>query len=323
MRRYGLTAVRVVVSLGLIALLLQRISAQEAAALLRAGLQNWPLLLVATALPGLGQLIGGVRWRSLLGGLGVRPLLRRLVEALLVGSFFNTFLPSTIGGDVVRGWWVQDDVGSVTRSLTVVALDRLIGLLAFCAVGLVAAALVPSILRDVPAIWTVAAAAAFGLAVLALAMHPVAGPRLAGPLFAAPVLRRLRDKAKQAGGVLVELRTARARLAVSFALGVALQLNVIAQYLVLAAALEVGIDLWTLAVLVPIVNLIALLPVSINGFGVREASLAALGAPFGLGVAEAVLLAYAWVFFALVYGLIGGALYLRGRPNLPPAPAAP
>lgn len=311
-RRHGMTALRVAVSVGLILLLVGKVAPADAAAMLRAGLANWPLLLVATALPALGFAIIALRWRALLVGLGVRTALRALAAASLVGAFFNTFLPSTIGGDVMRAWWVRDEVGSATRSLTVVALDRLIGLLAFCAVGVAAAALVPSIVHDTPAFWIVVAFAAGGLAVLALATHPAA-PRLVRPLFDAPVLRRVRDKAVQAGEALAGLRRARARLGASFALGVVLQLNVIAQFLVLAAAFETGISLWALAVLVPIVNLITLLPVSINGLGVREGALAALGAPFGLAVEEAVLLAYAWVIFSLTYALIGGVIYLRGR----------
>jgi len=263
-----------------------------------------------------------VRWRILLGGLNVRPRLRRLLAATLVGSFFNLFLPSTIGGDVMRGWWVRDVVGSATRSLTVVGLDRLIGLLAFCAVGLVAAAFVPSVARDAPVIWVEAGAIPLALAILALATHPAVG-RLAQPLFARLPLSRVRDKARQASEALVGLRRARARLALSFGWGVVLQLNVIAHFLILAAALEVGISLWALAVLIPIVNLITLLPVSINGFGVREAALATLGAPFGLSLEGAVLLAYAWVLFAMGWGLVGGVIYLCNRTKPPPACEAP
>jgi uncharacterized protein (TIRG00374 family) len=317
LKRRLLTVLRVTISLGLLLFLVRQVSPEQAMAVLRASASNGPLLFVAAALPGLGAIITALRWRVLLGGLNLHPAVRGLLEATLVGSFFNTFLPSTIGGDVMRAWWVREEVGSAAQSLTVVALDRLIGLLAFCVVGLLAALLVPSILRDAPAIWIVAGAALVGFGMLLVAIHP-ATPRLARPLFDAPVLRRVRDKAKQAGQALGGLRRARSRFATSFAIGILLQLNVIAQFLILAAALEVGIDLWHLAVLVPVVNLITLLPVSINGFGVREGALAALGAPFGLSVAGAVLLAYAWVVFALLWGLIGGLVYLRGRPDVLP-----
>jgi glycosyltransferase 2 family protein len=320
-KRCVLTLLRVAISLGLILFLVRQVSPNEVMAILRASAANWPLLLVVAALPGLGAVITAVRWRVLLGGLGVHPSLKSLLEATLVGSFFNTFLPSTIGGDVMRGWWIREEVGSATQSLTVVALDRLIGLLAFCVVGLLAAALVPSILHDAPAVWIVAAGAVVGLAALLGATQP-ATQRMVRPLFDVPILRRIRDKAKQAAQTLVSLRRARSRVVMSFAIGILLQLNVIAQFLILAATLELGIDLWQLAVLVPIVNLITLLPVSINGFGVREAALAALGGPFGLSVGGAVLLAYAWVVFALLWGLVGGLVYLRGRPDVLPVASA-
>ena len=67
------------------------------------------------------------RWRLLLERQGYDAPLRRLSASYLVATFFNNFLPSNIGGDVVR---VRDSsrlTGSTTASLAVVAIDRILG----------------------------------------------------------------------------------------------------------------------------------------------------------------------------------------------------
>src|SRR5207344_3120035 len=68
------------------------------------------------------------RWRLLLAVQGFPASLRALTASYLIATFFNNFLPSNIGGDVVR---VRDSsklTGSTTTSLAVVAIDRILGL---------------------------------------------------------------------------------------------------------------------------------------------------------------------------------------------------
>ena len=121
--------IRFAVSAGLIYLILLQTSLAEIAGLVEQSLERWPVLLVALLLPGIGVGISALRWGVLLNGLGARPRLRSLYYAILVGTFFNQVLPSTIGGDVARGLLLQRSIGSATLSLAVVGLDRLIGVL--------------------------------------------------------------------------------------------------------------------------------------------------------------------------------------------------
>src|SRR5262245_2427584 len=67
------------------------------------------------------------RWRLLLETQGYQAPLGPLSASYLVASFFNNFLPSNIGGDVIR---VRDSsrlTGSTATSLAVVAIDRILG----------------------------------------------------------------------------------------------------------------------------------------------------------------------------------------------------
>ena len=126
MKRGAFLAAKIGVSL---ALLIYLLSTTDLSALERR-VRSGDVLLFATAV----VLYGGMlalstwRWRLLLHALGFPARLRDLTSSYLVATFFNNFLPSNIGGDVVR---VRDSsklTGSTAASLAVVAVDRILGL---------------------------------------------------------------------------------------------------------------------------------------------------------------------------------------------------
>src|SRR5688500_13251004 len=72
------------------------------------------------------------RWKLLLHTQGYRATMTHLSGSYLVATFFNNFLPSNIGGDVIR---VRDSsrlTGSTTTSVAVVIIDRMLGFGALC-----------------------------------------------------------------------------------------------------------------------------------------------------------------------------------------------
>ena len=78
------------------------------------------------------------RWQRLLRGAGAeRPGFGRLVELYFVGNFFNAFLPSGFGGDVVRAFEVTREIPADVASGTVF-LDRLTGLMVLFVLSLIA-----------------------------------------------------------------------------------------------------------------------------------------------------------------------------------------
>ena len=185
---------RVAASAALISFILQRTSISEIGSVLGQTLDRWPLLAIAAGLPIFGMLFAVLRWRVLLGGVGVQPRLRSLYGAMLVGSFFNFFLPSTIGGDLARSWWIRRNLGSGTLSLTVVVVDRLIGLVGICTVGLVAATLHPSLVGGLVDLWAIALVVGT-IPVVLVALYHAVKATAGGWVFALPGLRHFRDKA--------------------------------------------------------------------------------------------------------------------------------
>ena len=310
--------IKVMVSVALVWLVLRLASLDELAAAYHSIVARWPYLVISVALVGLTVFAAIWRWRVLLATFGRRIRWSDLLGALLVGSFFNQFLPSTIGGDVVRGWWIREDLDSATQSVTIVALDRFFGVLGMCALGIVAAVVEPDIVARLPEFWVVEILVGLGCVVLLALLRPES-VAFARRVLASPIFGRLREKAMIVYRGLKVMMHARGALAGAFFLSVLIQCFIVAQYLVFSFALALSINVWELAILVMVVTLVTWLPLTINGIGLRELTLATLGGALGLQTADAIALGWLFVLFSWPVSLAGGAVYLMSGRGGPPS----
>lgn len=303
-RRILSTVLRLAVSIALIAWLLRRTDFREVAAALRSA--DLRLVLAAALLIPLGYLCSVLRWRALLRSQGGDAPLSFLVRSLMTGIFFNNLLPSTIGGDAVRAWDTsRAGVGRAT-AVAIVLVDRFVGLLAlvlFAAVGLLISGRLTERVPDLYG-WVLGGAAVMGLIAALLFLPSRRAPALlAGvlPGKAAAALFAFQGK----GRVLV----------VAFAWSIGLQALVVLNAWTLARALHVPIPLPYFFLIMPVALFAMMLPVSINGIGVRENAYAFFFAAFGVAAAAGV--AVAWLDYGLILlqALAGGAVYAWGRPS--------
>src|SRR5690348_11694815 len=126
-RALVVSAIKVVVSIGLLWLLFSRV---DVARLWSAARQASPAWLAGALLLYFTMIIASaVRWDVLLRAQHVRLPFSFLTQSFLVATFFNNFLPSNIGGDVIRISDTAKPAGSKTLATTVVLIDRGLGLL--------------------------------------------------------------------------------------------------------------------------------------------------------------------------------------------------
>jgi glycosyltransferase 2 family protein len=303
-----------VASLALLWFVLQQTSSTALLASFQNAADRWPYLAFGVVVLVLTVLSSVSRWRVLLSSLGRSPRWRALFSAFMVGAFFNQFLPSTIGGDIVRGWWLREDVKSGALSIAVVAVDRFFGLIGLCALGLAAAAIQPDAVRRLPAFWIVVGMVCAGCLGFWILTRPITA-NFARTLSFFPLVDRVQEKAQVAYRGLRTLSQSRQTLLEALGLSLIVQFLIVAQYLVLSTALGLSINLWELAVLVPIVTVITWLPVTINGIGLREVSLVALSNNFGMVPSEAIALAWLFLLYTLPPGILGAAIYAIGKPK--------
>ena len=303
------TLIKIVITVAGIAFVISQVDLAEVGRTLLNADPGW--LLVTFLLINASLVLRAYRWQLLLRGLGVSIPFRRLVALYFVGNFFNAFLPTSFGGDVMRVVEVTRDVEPRVAAGTVI-VDRLTGLLMLFVMALLALPFrpenfPPELLRLV-----------IGVSVLGLLVGAI--------LLEGSLLRRsgrwLPSKLSPVGegpiARVLQAVNATGWRAVGGALLVSLVFNLIltSWWWTAARALNYTIPFTFFLLVIPILSISLLVP-AIGGFGPREAvatvlfdgtvvaqGMAAL--PDGTGFALSALV----YFLQRLSGLLGGPVYL-------------
>lgn len=298
---------RLAVAAGIIAFLLARTGVDRLAEVVadaRPGLLGAAFAVIAG-----GIVVSALRWQVFLRRLGFMQRLGTLVRLYMTGTFFNTFLPTGVGGDVYKALRLRGKPAPFGAALGSAVLERVAGLVGLALIGLLAAG-VRLGGGDTGAV--VVAAGAVSLGMLGAFAFAVGSPW--GPALAFGLVRRVPGlgRAELALRALIEaVRHPRALLA-GVGLGLVFQGLVVAFHRLIADALHIDVATGAVACVVVLASVATLLPVTVNGMGVREAvyvwALGSYGVPgdvalaFGLGILALLLAA----------GAVGGLVYLAG-----------
>jgi uncharacterized protein (TIRG00374 family) len=322
-RSAAAVVLRMAISAVLIAWLLRRTDFAEVGRAFRAA--DFRLVGLAVLLVPLGYLTSVFRWRLLLRAQGGDAPLSFLLQSLMVGIFFNNLLPSTIGGDAVRAWDTARAGVNRATAVAVIVVDRFVGLLAlilFAAAGLL---LSGRIVSHVPALalWVWAGVAGMGLAAVVLFLPSRRAPALLarlGTIFSRRLPGRFGSLPGKIASALFAFQGQGSVLLRAFGWSLALQAVVVLNAWVLARALGVPIPLADFFLIVPLALFLMMLPVSINGIGVRENAYAFFFRAFG--VAASLGVAVAWLDYGIILlqAVAGGMVYALLRARTAPLP---
>jgi hypothetical protein len=315
MKRSALLFAKVGVSLALLALLFSRTDRAALAQRVRGA--DTLLLAGAVALYGVMLVISTWRWRLLLAAQGHQAPIGHLSASYLVATFFNNFLPSNIGGDLIR---VRDSsrlTGSTTTALAIVAIDRIVGL------GALYVLAVGAYLAGGPDVRGLTGARAAMLS-LGLFFSTLAyvffRPGTAGRMMELSRLVRVGWAREQFETVQAAVHVYRRELAAvwtAFAGSVALQAVVVWYYFAVAHALHIELPLSACFLMVPLCTLVQTIPVSFNGWGIREGVFVHYFRQIGLPTDSA--LAFSLVGAGLIVLLsLSGAVVWTTRSATPP-----
>jgi hypothetical protein len=293
---------RVILSLGTLAFLLRTVGWREVWAVVADA--DIGLLAIAWLAFLLGIFIRALRWRALLHGLGLCLPFKQLISLYLVGGFFNTFLPSGFGGDVIRVLEITHDTRDIAAAGTVL-LDRLTGILSLMALGVLMLPFVP----DLPSwlVWTLAGVSGAGL---------LAGFLVLEGRWLRKISAYLPGPFSLVGqGKLAQIYaavTGCGRRAIIQALVFSTVFNVIniGIYWLCGRAVGIPIGLRFYFIATPLLSLSLLLPISVGGLGVRDWVAKALFDAVGVLEQQSVAMSLSVYAVTALAGLVGGALYL-------------
>jgi uncharacterized protein (TIRG00374 family) len=308
-------ALKVAVSLGLIAYLLSRVEMNDLVEAMRSASTNYLYLLVALGLYFGAIAVGAFKWQILLRAQGIRVPLSNLLSFTFVGLFFGNFLPTNVGGDLVRGYDLARHTLLPAETAVSVIVDRMLGLIAFVFVAVVMALLVIYTAGQA-ALSEVAALAALAFLALCAIFALMLSDRLRAQvrrLFAAPLLSRLTPMYDSLSRALSSYRRSYGTLAVSFCISIlVLTIGSVVNYLI-SLALGGGISLLHIFLFTPLITFVLLVPISIGGIGLNQSAYVFF---FNLvGVPEQKSLAISLIMQAIIIlaSLPGGVLWWRKR----------
>jgi glycosyltransferase 2 family protein len=309
-----MTAAKIVVSLLLLAFLFSRIDAGHIWTGARHASLPW--LVAALIVWTLNIAASTWRWHLLLAAQDVRLPRRRLFGSFLVANFFNNFLPSNIGGDVIRIRDTAAAAQSTTLAATVVLVDRGLGLMGLVLISAMGASVAVSLHgQGVLPIWPAWLWCGF-FASAAVAVPAMYSPEGLGRLLRPLTFFHPEWIGRQIEHLTVTLGRFREKpssLIGCFGGAVVVQALVVAFYVTVVHALDIPVTASDLAVIVPLSIIVQMLPVSLNGFGVREATFSFYFARVGLPVESAILLSLVAAGITMVHSLSGAAVYITRR----------
>ena len=308
---------RLAVALGLTAFILWKSDPRAAGQALATA--DWRWVGAAIALVFVDRALMAWRWLLLLRPVaaGAALTLAPVLRIFFVSTFVGTFLPASVGGDAVRAVSLSRQGVAMADSVASVLVDRVFGTLSILLVAALAVWFAPDGVPTWLAPGTVALAAIAGAGVAIGLFHPGA-ERLTGAL-----LRRLASgKLLKAGTNLLRSlrRYAHAQGALAGVLGgsIAVQLLRITQAWLLGLALGIAPGFTAYLVYIPVILLVMLLPITINGIGTSQAAFVWLFAASGVEAADAFALSVLFLALGTIGNLPGGLLYavggLHGRP---------
>ena len=268
MKRTVLLVAKIAVSVGLLAYLLSTTDLDALNRRVRGG--DTVLLVGAVAIYTLILAVSTWRWRLLLKAQGFPAPLRRLSASYLVATFFNNFLPSNIGGDVIRVRDSSQITGSTTTSVAVVAIDRILGLGALYLLAATAFATGGPDLRRLAG--ALPALIALGLVFSGLA-YVFFRPGVARRFVARSGLSSFGWAQRRFEIVQAAVHVYRRQMAAvwtALAASVVLQALVVWYYYAVARSLRIALPLGACFLIVPLCSLVQTVPVSFNGWGLRE-----------------------------------------------------
>ena len=267
-------------------------------------------LLVAIALVFVDRALMAWRWFELLRPIepGRLPPFGRILQIFFVSTFVGTFLPGSIGGDAVRAYSLSRHGVAPEDSLVSVMLDRMLGVLSLLLMALGSLLLA----RDLAANVGLVLALVFTAAVCALAAGLIFSPWV--ETLAVGLLARLPwARARRLGEAVVSATRRysayRASLMLVLVGSLGVQVLRIIQAWYLGLALGVTQPLTTYFAFVPLILLIMLLPITINGIGTSQAAFVWLFGLAGTPDAQAFALSVLFVALGVVGNLPGAALY--------------
>ncbi len=299
---------RLALSIGLLGWLFTKIDWKEIIAAVRGA--DAALLWWSFGIYCLINIILFVRWYILMLAMGLKASVGWVFRYFFIGLFCNLFLPTSIGGDVIKAIGLSGRVGQKPKVFASIVLDRLSGFAGLVLVALLAYSISTRIVDAPSVVVPIAILAVGSLVIGGMLFHVPTYTFFCSVFKPFPRLHKaLMDMHADVMLMKGKKRTAWGCVAIS---GV-IQVMGAYMYYLIALALHLKIRQLYFIIFAPIVGTVTMLP-SLGGLGVREVGWVYFLGKVGVGRELAVGISLISFFFIIIIGLVGGIVYVSTAP---------
>ena len=300
--------IKIVISLLLIGFLFYKTDI----ALLRDIIFNADPFFVASAfvLYFITQVLSTYRWSILLHPDKFNLSYWRLLSFYFVGMFFNNFMPTTVGGDLMRCYYLFKESGKGGASVASVFVERYSGLSGMVFLLIVSTVIGYPLIKATPV---------FKISLLFISVYIIVSifiwsrrpHEVLVNILDILSLVRLKERIESFTNALMEYRSTPKVLLKVLLLSIIIQMISIIIFYQLSEGLSLGLPLIFFFIFVPLAMMVALVPLTIAGLGVREGAFVYLFSTIGQSSAHALSLSMLWFSMIVVVSLWGGIEYIR------------
>jgi uncharacterized protein (TIRG00374 family) len=257
-------------------------------------------------------LIISLRWKVLLDAHAIHVPFNKTVAFYLVGFFFNNFLPTVIGLDIIRAVYVSNTYGKRTECFASVISEKVIGILGILLLGIFFLPLF--IVKDRFIIYIFSGLLLLAILFLAgIFFFPKRG-RLRGIswLFKPRILKSLKERLSRLYDALYYYKDRRFILFQTLVLSVVYQIILISIFFFIGRSLSVTIPYYYYLAFIPVINIGSMIPLTPNGIGIRESLCVYLFGLAGVDSSNSILLSILFFGIALLVSLAGAGIFIFG-----------
>jgi len=304
-----LLLVRIIISVSLIVFLVKTQFKDIRSALEIIKSVNKPLLILSLSTHIFGIWITAVRWNTLLGTQKVKLGTTTLTLTVLIGFFFNNFLPTSIGGDVFRTYDAAKKANiPIETSASIIIVERFSGIISASTYAIIALFLGFTAIGNQSFIIPVIIFFITCIIIAFIILNPSI-LRLNKLINKIKFLKKVKQKLANIYFTFLSFKKFKWVLVRVMIYSFLLQFAVILNYFLAAKSLGINLNLTAFIFIVPVVTIIAMVPISIGGIGIRENTLVFIMTAMGVGSEQAAICALLIFLMLIFIGIIGVIIY--------------
>lgn len=267
-----------------------------------------PIFLLAVLIENFGVAISAKKWQMLLKMKDINVSFPTAWKYYYIGTFFNAFLPTSVGGDAVKAYSISKKLERREEGFSSVIMDRMTGLVAVLGIGSV----------SLIAGWNIIPESAIVLC-LPIFVLPV---MLLGVIFKTDFFGRVmkwgifyrlgkfRDFVEKTYVSVREYKNRGREMIYIMLISLFYHFLLIINNYVLSIALGLEVPIYYFFIFIPVAEILVFLPITVQGFGVREGTYVALFSSVNIAGASAFALGFSDQIVKLIGNVIGGVVYL-------------